>query len=61
MRSNERQRSLTMSIGGGAASIGLALMVRGVFLAWRPGSWILAGIFVAVPSVFFAYAAFREK
>jgi hypothetical protein len=61
MRFNERQRSLTMSIAGGVATVGLALVVRGVFLAWRPGGWILAGIFVAVPSVFVAYAAFREK
>lgn len=56
-----RQRNLVMSIGAGAAAVGLALMVRGVFLAWRPGGWIIAGIFVAVPSVFLTYDAFREK
>lgn len=57
----QRQRNLVMSIGAGVAALGLALMVRGVFLAWRPGGWILAGIFVAVPSVFITYDAFREK
>jgi hypothetical protein len=56
-----KQRSLTMSIAGAIASAGLAIMDRGVYLAWHPGGWILGGLFITVPSVFVAYAAFREK
>lgn len=50
-----------MSLAGVVAALGLALVVRGVALTWRPGGWILAGLFIAVPAVFVAYAAFREK
>lgn len=55
------QRSATMSIAGVIALLGAALIVRGTFLAWRPGGWILAGLFIAIPSVLVAYSAFREK
>jgi hypothetical protein len=57
----QRERSATMSAAGSVAAIGLVFIVRGVALAWRPGGWILGGIFIAVPSVLVAYAAFREK
>lgn len=50
-----------MSIAGVVAALGLVLIVRGVALAWRPGGWILAGLFIAVPAVFVAYDAIREK
>lgn len=57
----DKQRSATMSGAGLVAAIGLAVVDRGVALAWRPGGWILGGLFIAIPSVFVAYAAFREK
>lgn len=50
-----------MSIAGIVALIGCALIVRGVWLAWHPGGWILGGLCIAVPSVFIAYDAFRSR
>ncbi len=40
---------------------GLALFVRGVYLAWRPGGWMVAGLFVAAPAFFFLYLSFRKS
>lgn len=57
----DKQRSAAMSLGGLAAAVGCGLTVHGVALAWRPGGWILGGIFIAVPALFVAYDAFREK
>lgn len=54
-------RSWTMSIAGLVAAAGLAAIVYGAALAWRPAGWMLGGLFVAVPAVFVAYAAVREK
>lgn len=50
-----------MSLAGLVAAVGLALIVHGVALAWRPGGWMMAGVFVAVPAVLVAYSAFRES
>jgi len=41
--------------------VGLALIVRGVALAWRPGGFIVAGLFIALPALAIARAAEREK
>lgn len=58
---NQKMRSLTMSLTGLVAALGLAAFVRGAAMAWRPAGWMLGGLFVAVPAVFVAYAAFRES
>lgn len=57
----EQQRSVTMSVAGVIAAIGLAVLVRGVLLAWRPAGWMLAGALVALPALSVAYDAFRGK
>jgi glucose dehydrogenase len=44
-----------------AVVVGLCLVVRGVWLAWRPGGWIVAGLVMAVPALLHAYASFRGK
>lgn len=57
----QKQRSVTMSVAGVVVLIGLAVLVRGVWLAWRPGGWIVSGLLIAVPALFVAYDAVREK
>lgn len=57
---SKQMRSWTMSGAGVVAALGLAAIVRGASLAWRPAGWILGGVFVALPAVFVAYSAFRE-
>jgi hypothetical protein len=59
--SKEKQRSNVMTASGVAALIGIAVVVRGISLAWRPGGWIAAGLFITLPAVFVAYDAFRGK
>jgi hypothetical protein len=54
-------RDLSMTIGGVVAALGLGAFTRGAWLAWHPLGWMMAGIFLAVPSLLAAYAAFREK
>jgi hypothetical protein len=58
---SKEKRSNVMTAAGIAALIGLAVVVRGISLAWRPGGWIAAGLFITFPAVFVAYDAFREK
>lgn len=57
----EKQQGWTMTAGGLAAAIGLALVVRGAWLAWRPAGWMLAGALIAVPALLAAYSAARER
>jgi hypothetical protein len=58
--SKQKQRNVTMSIGGLVAVIGCSFVVHGVALAWRPGAWMLAGILIAIPALLLAYNAVRE-
>lgn len=55
------KRSITMLAGGSIAAFGMGVMVRGAWLAWRPGGWLLAGVFITLPAIFAAYGAFRGK
>lgn len=57
----EKQRNVTMLVAGLAVMAGLGVSVRGVWLAWRPGGWIAAGLLIAVPALFVAYDAFRRS
>lgn len=41
--------------------VGLCVFVRGVWLAWRPGGWMAAGLLIAAPALFLAYGSFRES
>lgn len=57
----DKQRSLVMSCGGGVSAAGLAILVRGIWLASHAAGWIAAGLLIALPGLFFAYDAFRER
>jgi hypothetical protein len=41
--------------------IGCACFVRGIWMAWKPGGWISAGVVIAVPALFVAYGNYRGK
>lgn len=58
---DQQKSGQTMSIAAVVAVIGLVAIVRGIALAWLPGGWIAAGLFVSVPAIFVAYSAVREK
>ena len=58
---DQQKRGQTMSIAAIVAVIGFAAIVRGIALAWLPGGWIAAGLFVSLPATFIAYSAVREK
>jgi hypothetical protein len=57
----QKQRSVTMLVAGLVVLAGLSVSVRGVWLAWRPGGWMAAGLLIALPALCVAYDAFREK
>jgi hypothetical protein len=57
----QKQRSVTMLAAGVVVLAGLGVSVRGVWLAWRPGGWMAAGLLIALPALCVAYDAFREK
>lgn len=57
----QKQRSVTMLVAGIVVLAGLGVSVRGIFLAWRPGGWMAAGLLIALPALCVAYDAFREK
>ena len=57
----QKQRSMTMLVAGLVVLLGLGVSVHGVWLAWRPGGWMAAGLLIAVPAFLVAYDAFREK
>lgn len=57
----KQQRGLTMVLGGLGTALGLVFVDRGILLAWRPGGLVAIGLSIALPSLFVAYDAFREK
>ena len=61
MKRTDKQRDMTMLGSGIVVLLGLSVSVRGVWLAWRPGGWMAAGLLLAVPALCIAYDAFREK
>lgn len=57
----QKQRNLTMLVAGVVVMIGLSVSVRGIWLAWRPGGWIAAGLLIALPALCVAYDAVRDS
>jgi hypothetical protein len=48
-------------IAGMVVIAGMGVFVRGVWLAWRPGGWIMAGLLIAIPALFFLYDKIRPR
>lgn len=61
MTKQETMRQRTMVLASVVAVLGAAALVHGVWLAWRPAGWMLAGLLIAAPAVCVAYDAFRER
>jgi hypothetical protein len=40
---------------------GAAVFVYGVWTAWHPGGFMVAGLVIAVPSIFVAYGNYRGE
>jgi hypothetical protein len=41
--------------------VGLLVFTRGVWLAWRPGGWIVAGLAITSPALFWLYSDVRSS
>jgi hypothetical protein len=58
--SKATRRSWAMACAGIVALTGLGIFLHGLWLAWRPGAWMVGGLLIATFAVFVAYDSFRE-
>jgi hypothetical protein len=55
-----RSKQLAVGFAAAVLIVGLSAFVRGVSMAWRPAGWMVAGLLVAAPALFWLYKQFRK-
>jgi hypothetical protein len=56
----ETSKAVGQAFAAAVLVVGVAVFVRGVWLAWRPGGWMVAGLALAAPALFWLYGEIRK-
>ncbi|QMV19684.1 hypothetical protein GOB94_14030 [Granulicella sp. 5B5] len=57
----EMKKSLAQLLAMAVLAAGLVVFTRGVWLAWRPGGWMVAGLSIVLPALFWLYDDVRDS
>jgi hypothetical protein len=56
----QRTQSIAQAVAASIVFAGLAAFTFGVWQAWRPAGWMVAGLLIALPSLFWLYNDVRS-